>query len=149
MKKRMMKVVAGGAQAAAVMAGALTAQAAGTTISVAIWDNNQLSGLQQIADEWAAENDVQVDFLPFPEVIGDEFRGLSPCLAEQDALRFYVSVFLRPCDREQKGIDPALRLFQFRIFRKPSLINHLINHSAPPLPSSCKPRTERGPCCAC
>ena len=62
MKKRMMKVVAGGALAAAVMAGALTAQAAGTTISVAIWDNNQLSGLQQIADEWAAENDVQVDF---------------------------------------------------------------------------------------
>ena len=44
------------------MAGALTAQAAGTTISVAIWDNNQLAGLQQIADEWAAENDVQVDF---------------------------------------------------------------------------------------
>jgi multiple sugar transport system substrate-binding protein len=32
------------------------------TISVAIWDPNQLDGLQQIADEWGAESGYTVDF---------------------------------------------------------------------------------------
>ena len=34
----------------------------GGTISVAIWDPNQLAGLQQIADEWGAENGYTVEF---------------------------------------------------------------------------------------
>ena len=50
------------ALAASLFAGATTAKAAGKTVSVAIWDNNQLSGLQQIADEWGAANDVDVEF---------------------------------------------------------------------------------------
>ena len=32
------------------------------TISVAIWDPNQLAGLQQIADEWGAANGYTVEF---------------------------------------------------------------------------------------
>lgn len=32
------------------------------TIRVAIWDNNQLSGLQQIADEWSEESGCKVEF---------------------------------------------------------------------------------------
>ncbi len=35
---------------------------AGSTISVAIWDNNQLKGLQQIADEWSEASGVNVEF---------------------------------------------------------------------------------------
>lgn len=34
----------------------------GKTISVAIWDPNQLASLQQIADEWGAENGYTVEF---------------------------------------------------------------------------------------
>ncbi len=34
--------------------------AAEKTITVAIWDNNQLDGLQQIADEWGEENGYKV-----------------------------------------------------------------------------------------
>lgn len=34
----------------------------GKTLRVAIWDNNQLSGLQQIADEWGSENGYDVQF---------------------------------------------------------------------------------------
>lgn len=30
------------------------------TLTVAIWDNNQLAGLQQIADEWSAKSGVKV-----------------------------------------------------------------------------------------
>ena len=33
---------------------------AGGTLQVNIWDNNQLAGLQQIADEWSAESGVKV-----------------------------------------------------------------------------------------
>ena len=36
--------------------------AAEKTITVAIWDNNQLDGLQQIADEWGEENGYKVEF---------------------------------------------------------------------------------------
>ena len=61
MKKRWLKMLTGSAFLTAVVTGAMTAGAA-TTVSVAIWDNNQLSGLQQIADEWGAEHDVNVDF---------------------------------------------------------------------------------------
>lgn len=32
------------------------------TIRVAIWDNNQLAGLQEIADEWSQESGYQVEF---------------------------------------------------------------------------------------
>ena len=32
------------------------------TIRVGIWDNNQLAGLQQIADEWGEENGYDVEF---------------------------------------------------------------------------------------
>lgn len=32
------------------------------TITVAIWDNNQLKGLQQIADEWSETSGYDVDF---------------------------------------------------------------------------------------
>lgn len=32
------------------------------TVSVAIWDNNQLEGLQEIADEWGTEKGVKVEF---------------------------------------------------------------------------------------
>ncbi len=38
------------------------------TIRVAIWDNNQLDGLQQIADEWGSESGYTVEF----DVIGGE-----------------------------------------------------------------------------
>ena len=62
MKREWKKLLSGGAFAATLLAGSMTASAAGTTISVAIWDNNQLSGLQEIADEWAEQNDVTVDF---------------------------------------------------------------------------------------
>ena len=34
----------------------------GDTIRVGIWDNNQLTGLQQIADEWGEENGYDVEF---------------------------------------------------------------------------------------
>ena len=34
----------------------------GETITVAIWDPNQLAGLQQIADEWGAANGYKVEF---------------------------------------------------------------------------------------
>ncbi len=61
MAKRWQKLLTGSAFLAAVLAGTMTAGAA-TTVSVAIWDNNQLSGLQEIADEWAEQNDVTVDF---------------------------------------------------------------------------------------
>ena len=36
--------------------------AAEKTITVAIWDNNQLDGLQKIADEWGEENGYKVEF---------------------------------------------------------------------------------------
>ena len=48
--------------AAAIIAGSSMANAAGETVSVAIWDNNQLGGLQQIAEAWGEENDVDVEF---------------------------------------------------------------------------------------
>ena len=32
------------------------------TIRVGIWDNNQLDGLQQIADEWGEKNGYEVEF---------------------------------------------------------------------------------------
>lgn len=32
----------------------------GDTLNVAIWDNNQLAGLQQIADEWSAKSGIKV-----------------------------------------------------------------------------------------
>ena len=34
----------------------------GGKVRVAFWDNNQLAGLQQIADEWSAESGVEVEF---------------------------------------------------------------------------------------
>ncbi len=34
--------------------------ASGDTLQVNIWDNNQLAGLQQIADEWSAESGIKV-----------------------------------------------------------------------------------------
>ena len=56
MKKALVGVLAGGL--VAVMAG--SALAAGT-IEVNIWDNNQLAGLQQIADEWSEQSGVSVN----------------------------------------------------------------------------------------
>ena len=43
-------------------AGAGSSNGGDKTISVAIWDPNQLDGLQQIADEWGAESGYTVDF---------------------------------------------------------------------------------------
>ena len=48
--------------AASVISGSSLVSAAGKTVSVAIWDNNQLSGLQEIADAWAEESGVNVEF---------------------------------------------------------------------------------------
>lgn len=49
-----------------MMTGALAASStvvnADSTLSVAIWDNNQLAGLQKIADEWSKESGVNVEF---------------------------------------------------------------------------------------
>ena len=48
---------------AAVMAMGMTSVAASAeTLNVAIWDNNQLAGLQQIAEEWTAESGIDVNF---------------------------------------------------------------------------------------
>lgn len=45
------------------MAATLSVSAnAADTVRVAIWDNNQLSGLQQIADEWSTESGYDVEF---------------------------------------------------------------------------------------
>lgn len=62
MKKRLMVLAMGSLTAAAMLAGTCMVSAAGKTVSVAIWDNNQLSGLQQIADEWSEESGVNVEF---------------------------------------------------------------------------------------
>ena len=60
MKKQ---ILTGAALCLALSVSVLTpAKAAGKTVSVAIWDNNQLSGLQQIAEEWSAESGVDVEF---------------------------------------------------------------------------------------
>lgn len=48
--------------ATGILSGSSMVSAADTTVSVAIWDNNQLSGLQEIADAWAEENGVEVEF---------------------------------------------------------------------------------------
>lgn len=45
-----------------ILSGSSIVSAADKTVSVAIWDNNQLSGLQEIADEWAENNGVKVEF---------------------------------------------------------------------------------------
>lgn len=49
-----------------VMVGSIAANAtvvsAASTLSVAIWDNNQLAGLQEIADAWSKESGVDVEF---------------------------------------------------------------------------------------
>lgn len=42
--------------------GQTSASAGGKIIRVAIWDNNQLKGLQQIADKWGQENGYKVEF---------------------------------------------------------------------------------------
>ena len=57
MKKVLMGVLAAGM----MMALPMTAQAYDVDeLQVNIWDNNQLAGLQQIADEWSAESGVKV-----------------------------------------------------------------------------------------
>ena len=57
MKKLLVGVVA----AAMLLSMPLTAQAFDTNeIQVNIWDNNQLAGLQEIADAWTAESGVKV-----------------------------------------------------------------------------------------
>ena len=50
--------------ALAMLIGATAAFAEGfsvDTLEVKIWDNNQLAGLQQIADEWTAQSGVKVN----------------------------------------------------------------------------------------
>ncbi len=42
--------------------GPVNVAAAKDTVTVAIWDNNQLKGLQQIAEEWSEESGVEVEF---------------------------------------------------------------------------------------
>ena len=39
---------------------AAVTNASGDTLVVAIWDNNQLAGLQKIADEWSAKSGIKV-----------------------------------------------------------------------------------------
>ncbi len=50
---------------ASIIAGQAAIVNANDKLTVAIWDNNQLAGLQQIADEWGAANgyDVEIDVL--------------------------------------------------------------------------------------
>ena len=62
MKKGIMTSACVAMTVAAVIAGSSMANAAGKTVSVAIWDNNQLSGLQKIANEWSEESGVDVEF---------------------------------------------------------------------------------------
>lgn len=43
--------------------GSKAASDAGGTLQVNIWDNNQLDGLQKIADEWTKESGVKVNIM--------------------------------------------------------------------------------------
>ncbi len=61
MKRRVMVLTCSAMAAAAIMGGSTMVSAA-DTVSVAIWDNNQLSGLQEIANEWSEESGVDVEF---------------------------------------------------------------------------------------
>ena len=62
MKRHVMTVACVAMTAVAAVAGSSMVSAADKTVSVAIWDNNQLSGLQTIADEWGEANGVDVEF---------------------------------------------------------------------------------------
>ncbi len=53
---------AGTASTAGEAQGTTAPAGSGETITVAIWDPNQLAGLQQIADEWGAANGYKVEF---------------------------------------------------------------------------------------
>ena len=62
MRKSWKKMIMGTAFAGTLAAAAAAVSAAGATVTVAIWDNNQLSGLQEIAKSWSDESGVDVDF---------------------------------------------------------------------------------------
>lgn len=62
MRRKIAGLVICTAMATGIVSGSSLVSAAGKTVSVAIWDNNQLSGLQEIADTWAEQSGVNVEF---------------------------------------------------------------------------------------